>query len=147
MYTDLQGMDLKSHLHPYTNFADLAEHGPLVMKEGVGVKVRDEKGREYIDAMSGLWCCDVGYGRLEIAEAIAEQARKLAFFHSFFGMATEPTVRLADRLKQLTPWPIARVFFGVSGSDANDTQIKLVWLYNNLRGKPQNAPFPKNRIM
>ena len=139
MYTDLQGMDLKSHLHPYTNFADLAEHGPLVMKEGAGVKVRDEKGREYIDAMSGLWCCDVGYGRLEIAEAIAEQARKLAFFHSFFGMATEPTVRLADRLKQLTPWPIARVFFGVSGSDANDTQIKLVWLYNNLRGKPQKT--------
>jgi L-2,4-diaminobutyrate transaminase len=132
-------MDLKSHLHPYTNFADLAEHGPLVMKEGAGVKVRDEKGREYIDAMSGLWCCDVGYGRLEIAEAIAEQARKLAFFHSFFGMATEPTVRLADRLKQLTPWPIARVFFGVSGSDANDTQIKLVWLYNNLRGKPQKT--------
>ena len=132
-------LDLKSHLHPYTNFADLAEHGPLVMKEGAGVKVRDEKGREYIDAMSGLWCCDVGYGRLEIAEAIAEQARKLAFFHSFFGMATEPTVRLADRLKQLTPWPIARVFFGVSGSDANDTQIKLVWLYNNLRGKPQKT--------
>ena len=139
MYTDLQGMDLDAHLHPYTNFADLTQHGALVMKEAAGVRVRDEQGREYIDAMAGLWCCDVGYGRLEIAEAIAEQARKLAFYHSFFGMATEPTVRLADRLKQLVPWPIARVFFGVSGSDANDTQIKLVWLYNTLRGKPEKT--------
>lgn len=139
MYTDLQGMDLESHLHPYTNFADLSAHGALVIKEAAGVRVRDEGGREYIDAMAGLWCCDVGYGRLEIADAIAEQARKLAFFHSFFGMAMEPTVRLADRLKQMVPWPIARVFFGVSGSDANDTQIKLVWLYNNLRGKPEKT--------
>ena len=101
MLTDLQGIDLESHLHPYTNFADIAERGPLIMNDAQGVRVRDLKGREYIDAMSGLWCCDVGYGRLEIAEAIAEQARRLAFFHSFFGMATEPTIRLADRLKRL----------------------------------------------
>lgn len=146
MYTDLQGMDLNAHLHPYTNFADLAAHGTMVVKEGAGVRVRDEKGREYIDAMSGLWCCDVGYGRLEIAEAIAEQARKLAFFHSFFGMATEPTVRLADRLKQLAPWPVERVFFGVSGSDANDTQIKLVWLYNTLRGKPEKTKIISRKL-
>jgi len=139
MYTDLQGMDLDAHLHPYTNFADIAEHGAIVMKEAAGVRVRDMEGREYIDAMSGLWCCDVGYGRTEIAEAISEQAHRLAFYHSFFGMATEPTIRLADRLKRLMPWPIARVFFGVSGSDANDTQIKLVWLYNQLRGKPEKT--------
>lgn len=139
MLTDLQGIDLESHLHPYTNFADIAERGPLIMNDAQGVRVRDLKGREYIDAMSGLWCCDVGYGRLEIAEAIAEQARRLAFFHSFFGMATEPTIRLADRLKRLMPWSMARVFFGLSGSDANDTQIKLVWLYNQLRGKPEKT--------
>jgi len=139
MNADLREMDLDSHLHPYTNFAEIAEHGAVIMKSAHGVRVQDIHGREYIDAMSGLWCCDVGYGRQEIAEAIADQARQLAFFHSFFGMATEPTIRLADRLKQLTPWPIARVFFGLSGSDANDTQIKLVWLYNQLRGKPEKT--------
>jgi L-2,4-diaminobutyrate transaminase len=139
MLTDLQGMDLDSHLHPFTNFEDLAQRGALVMKSASGVHVQDVDGRKYIDAMAGLWCCDVGYGRDEIANAIAEQAHELAYYHSFFGMATEPTIRLADRLKRLMPWPIARVFFGCSGSDANDTQIKLIWLYNNLRGKPEKT--------
>jgi L-2,4-diaminobutyrate transaminase len=139
MLTDLQGMDLDAHLHPYTNFNDLAEHGALVMKSAQGVRVKDVEGRTFIDAMAGLWCCDVGYGRDEIAAAIAEQAHELAFFHTFFGMATEPTIRLADRLKRLMPWPIAKVFFGLSGSDANDTQIKMIWLYNNLRGQPEKT--------
>ncbi len=139
MLTDLQGMDLDSHLHPYTNFTDLAEHGALVMKSAQGVRVKDVEGRTFIDAMAGLWCCDVGYGRDEIAAAISEQAHELAFYHTFFGMATEPTIRLADRLKRLMPWPIAKVFFGLSGSDANDTQIKMIWLYNNLRGQPEKT--------
>ncbi|MBI4692964.1 MAG: aminotransferase class III-fold pyridoxal phosphate-dependent enzyme [Gammaproteobacteria bacterium] len=139
MQSDLHGMDVAAHLHPYTNFADHAERGPLIMDGASGVRVRDTEGREYIDAMAGLWCCDVGYGRQEIADAIAAQAKQLSFFHSFFGMATEPTIRLADRLKQLMPWPIARVFFGLSGSDANDTQVKLVWLYNTLRGQPRKT--------
>ncbi|MFT4562225.1 MAG: L-2,4-diaminobutyrate transaminase, partial [Gammaproteobacteria bacterium] len=139
MLTDLQGMDLDSHLHPYTNFNDLNERGALVMKSGSGVNLVDVDGRSYIDSMAGLWCCDVGYGRAEIADAIAKQAHELAYYHSFFGMATEPTIRLADRLKRMMPWPMAKVFFGLSGSDANDTQIKLLWLYNNLRGQPQKT--------
>jgi L-2,4-diaminobutyrate transaminase len=132
-------MDLQSSIHPFTNFADHAERGALIMKSAHGVRVQDIHGREYIDALAGLWCVDVGYGRQEITSAIADQAEQLAFFHSFFSMATEPTIRLADRLKNMMPWPIARVFFGLSGSDANDTQIKLVWLYNNLRGKPEKT--------
>lgn len=139
MLSDLHGMDLASHLHPYTNFADLAVHGPTILRDGKGVRVRDSQGRSYIDAMSGLWCCDVGYGREEIAEAIARQAHELPFYHTFFGMTNEPVIRLADRLKQMVPWPIERVFFGLSGSDANDTQIKLIWLYNTLRGKPEKT--------
>jgi L-2,4-diaminobutyrate transaminase len=139
MLTDLQGMDLDSHLHPFSNFEDLSTRGALVMKKAAGVHVQDVDGREYIDAMAGLWCCDVGYGRTEIATAIAEQAHELAFYHSFFGMATEPTIRLADRLKRLVPWSISKVFFGLSGSDANDTQIKLIWLYNNLLGRPEKT--------
>jgi L-2,4-diaminobutyrate transaminase len=146
MLSDLHGMDLTSHLHPYTNFADLAAHGPTILSGGSGVWVRDSAGRTYIDAMSGLWCCDVGYGREEIAEAIARQARELPFYHTFFGMANEPAIRLADRLKHMVPWPIARVFFGLSGSDANDTQIKLIWLYNTLRGKPQKTKILSRRM-
>ena len=145
MLTDLQGIDLDSHLHPFTNFSDIEKHGALVIKRASGTTVQDVDGRKYLDAMAGLWCCDVGYGRTEIAEAIAEQAHELAFFHSFFGMATEPTIRLADRLKEMMPWPIARVFFGCSGSDANDTQIKLIWLYNNLRGAPEKTKILSRR--
>lgn len=139
MLSDLHGMDVASHLHPYTNFADLGQHGPTILRSGKGVHVRDSTGRSYIDAMSGLWCCDVGYGREEIADAIAAQARELPFYHTFFGMTNEPVIRLADRLKQMLPWPVERVFFGLSGSDANDTQIKLIWLYNTLRGQPQRT--------
>ena len=139
MSEDLREMDLDSLLHPYTNFEDHAEHGPVIMKGAHGVRLTDIHGREYIDALAGLWCVDVGYGRQEIAEAIADQARQMAFYHTFFAMANEPSIRLADRLKKMTPWPISKVFFGLSGSDANDTQIKLVWLYNNLRGKPKKT--------
>ncbi len=137
MSQDLREMDLESVLHPYTNFQDQAEHGSIVMKSAHGVRVQDIHGREYIDGLAGLWCVDVGYGRQAIAAAIADQAREMAFFHTFFAMANEPSIRLADRLKRMTPWPIARVFFGLSGSDANDTQIKLIWLYNNLLGRPE----------
>ncbi len=139
MTQDLREMDLDSVLHPFSNFEDLAEHGALIMKSAHGVRVQDIHGRDYIDGLAGLWCVDVGYGRQEIASAIADQASQMAFFHSFFGMANEPSIRLADRLKKMTPWPVARVFFGLSGSDANDTQIKLVWLYNNLRGRPEKT--------
>ena len=75
MQSDLHGMDVAAHLHPYTNFADHAQRGPMIVDGGAGVRVRDSAGREYIDAMAGLWCCDVGYGRQEIAEAIADFER------------------------------------------------------------------------
>jgi L-2,4-diaminobutyrate transaminase len=136
MADSLEELDRRTHLHPFTSIAELADRGPLVMREGRGVRLKDVKGREYLDAMAGLWCVNVGYGREELVEAIASQARRLAYYHSFFSMTTEPVVRLADRLLRLAPWPMSRVFFGLSGSDANDTQFKLVWLYQSLRGKP-----------
>jgi L-2,4-diaminobutyrate transaminase len=136
MTDKLEELDRRSHLHPFTSITELAGRGPLVMREGRGVRLKDVSGREYLDAMAGLWCVNVGYGRQEVVEAIAAQAKQLAYYHSFFSMATEPAVRLADRLLRLSPWPMSRVFFGLSGSDANDTQFKLVWLYQHLRGKP-----------
>src|SRR5690606_32343923 len=99
----------------------------------------------YVDAMAGLWCVDVGYGQPDVVAAIERQARELPYYHGFFGMSTEPAIRLADRLLQLMPWPMSRVFFGLSGSDANDTQVKLVWLYQHLRGRPEKRKWIARR--
>src|SRR5262245_46244813 len=133
---DLAALDRNSWLHPFSSLADQAARDPLVIEEGRGARVRDADGRWYLDAMAGLWCVNAGYGRREIAEAMAEQSSRLAYYHGFAGTANEPAVRLAARLLELAPAPMARVFFASSGSEANDTQLKLIWLYNNLRGKP-----------
>ena len=133
----LEEMDKQSFLHPYTPLADHLESGPRIIQSANGVRVTDTKGKEYIDAMAGLWCVNIGWGRDEVVEAIAEQARQIAYYHSFASMANEPSIRLADRLIRLLPDNMSKVFFGCSGSDANDTHVKIVWYYNNLRGKPE----------
>ncbi len=141
----LEDLDRESLFHPFTAIADHLERGPRIILEGQGIRVRDSSGREYLDGMAGLWCVNVGHGRREIADAIGAQARRLGYFHSFAGMANEPAIRLADRLKRLAPGDPARVFFGTSGSDANDTQVKLVQAYQNLRGKPRKKKFIARR--
>ena len=133
----LEEMDKQSFLHPYTPLADHLKNGPCIIESANGVRVTDTKGKEYIDAMAGLWCVNIGWGRDEVADAIADQARKIAYYHSFASMANEPSIRLADRLIRLLPDNMSKVFFGCSGSDANDTHVKIVWYYNNLRGKPE----------
>jgi L-2,4-diaminobutyrate transaminase len=130
-------MDIQSFLHPYTALADHMKSGPRIITSARGVMVTDTKGKEYIDAMAGLWCVNIGWGRDEVAEAIYEQAKKLAYYHVFASMANEPAIRLADRVVRMAPGNMSKVFFGNSGSDANDTHVKLVWYYSNLRGKPQ----------
>jgi L-2,4-diaminobutyrate transaminase len=132
----LHELDKRSLLHPFTSIGTHLEQGPRIMVEGRGIRVRDAEGREYLDAMAGLWCVNVGYGRSEIVDAMTDQARRLPYYHSFLGSSNEPAIRLADRLLGMAPGSMCRVFFGTSGSDANDTQVKLVWLYNNLRGRP-----------
>ena len=132
----LEEMDKQSFLHPYTLLKDHSENGPTIVSAAKGVKITDTNGKEYIDSMAGLWCVNIGWGRDEVVEAIAEQASKLAYYHSFASMANEASIRLADRLLRLLPENMSKVFFGNSGSDANDTNVKLVWYYNNLRGKP-----------
>ena len=134
---DLSQLDLAHQLHPFTLLSDHQHNGPRVMLRASGTRITDHTGREYLDAFAGLWCVNVGYGRPEIAEAVAAQMRQLNYYHSFLGMANEPSIRLAGRLAELTPQPLERTFFGQSGSDANDTNVKLVWLYNYLRGQPR----------
>ena len=126
----------RAWLHPFTSIAEQEASPGLVIAEGRGTRVRDSSGRWYLDAMAGLWCVNAGYGRAEIADAIADQARRLPYYHGFAGAATEPAIRLAAKLATLAPLPNAHAFFASSGSEANDSQIKLIWHYNNLLGRP-----------
>lgn len=134
---NLKDLDRASHLHPFTPPATLSQQGPSLIAEGKGIYVKDTAGKDYIDAMAGLWCVNIGWGREEVAEAISAQIKKLAYYHAFAGFGTEPTAELAARVLKLLPIPMSKIFFGNSGSDANDSNIKMVWLYNNLRDKPQ----------
>jgi L-2,4-diaminobutyrate transaminase len=133
----LETLDKERVLHPATSIADHLRTGPRIMAEGSGVMLTDVAGRRYLDAVAGLWCVNIGYGRAEVADAMAAQARRLGYYHTFSSMSNEPQIRLADRLLGLVPGRMSKVFFGNSGSDANDTQVKLVWYYNNLRGQPR----------
>jgi L-2,4-diaminobutyrate transaminase len=133
----LEALDKERVLHPATSIADHLKTGPRIMAEGAGVMLTDITGRKYIDAVAGLWCVNIGYGRTEVADAMAAQSRRLAYYHTFSSMSNEPQIRLADRLLKIAPGRMSKVFFGNSGSEANDTQVKLVWYYNNLRGLPR----------
>jgi L-2,4-diaminobutyrate transaminase len=135
---DLADLDRRYLFHPFTALAAHEVNGPpLIIVKGKGVWLEDDKDNRYIDAMAGLWCVNAGYGRTEIADAIRQQALTLPYFHLFSGNSTDAPILLAERLIEMAPVPMSKVFFGNSGSDANDTQIKLVWYYNNARGKPQ----------
>ena len=129
--------DLDAVLHPNTNFTTHVQRGPLVLVRGEGVRVWDSDGREYIEGMAGLWCTAIGYGNEELAEVAAEQMRTLSFTHMFGGKSHIPGVELASMLKEMLPMDTGKIFFGNSGSDANDTQVKLVRYYNNAIGRPK----------
>lgn len=134
----LSEFDRQSVFHPFTALRAHEESGaPVVMVEAAGAIMHDTDGREYIDAMAGLWCVNVGYGRHEIADAMRDQAIELSYCHAFSSMASDKPAVLAARLKEMAPVPMSKVFFGNSGSDANDTQVKLVWYYNNALGRPE----------
>ncbi|MGB8420753.1 aspartate aminotransferase family protein [Paraburkholderia sp.] len=133
-------MDRASVLHPFTHLHDFATGkagDPTIVESGKGIRIRDAEGREYIDGFAGLYCVNVGYGREEVAEAISRQAYKLAYYHSYAAHTTEELAKLSDRLVKMSPGKMSKVFYGLSGSDANETQAKLVWYYNNLRGLPK----------
>lgn len=133
----LEDLDRQSMFHPFTSPSAHMETGPMVMMEGRGARIVARDGTAYLDGLAGLWCVNVGYGRREIADAIHQQALKLPYYHAFASMGTEPGVHTADTLKRMAPGGMARVLFGCSGSDANDTQVKLAWYYNNLKGRPK----------
>jgi 4-aminobutyrate--pyruvate transaminase len=135
--SNLAVRDVETLVHPYTNLARFRDTGPLVIERAQGVHVYDTAGKGYIEGMAGLWCTALGYGNEELVEAAAAQMRKLSFAHLFTGQSHDPAIELAEKLKEIAPVPISKVFFCNSGSEANDTQVKLVWYLNNARGKPQ----------
>ena len=135
--SNLAVRDVETLVHPYINLASFRETGPLVIERAHGVYVYDSDGKAYIEGMAGLWCTALGYGNEELVEAAAMQMRKLSFAHLFTGKSHDPAIELAEKLKEIAPVPISKVFFCNSGSEANDTQVKLVWYLNNARGKPQ----------
>lgn len=129
--------DLSALFHPYTNLVKHAETGPLVITRGEGIRVFDESGKDYIEGLAGLWCTTLGWGEERLAEAAAAQMRELPFYHLFTSKAHAPGVRLAEALKALAPVADAKVFLACSGSEANDTAIKMIWYRNNALGKPE----------
>ncbi len=131
--------DRENFFHPSTHLAQHArgETQTSVIKTASGVYIEDRDGNKLLDAFAGLYCVNVGYGRQEIAEAIATQARELAYYHSYVGHGTEASITLSKMILDRAPNNMSKVYFGLGGSDANETNVKLIWYYNNILGRPE----------
>ena len=131
--------DRENFFHPSTHLAQHArgDTPSRVIKTASGVHIEDRDGNRLLDAFAGLYCVNVGYGRPEIAEAIAAQARELAYYHSYVGHGTEASITLSKMILDRAPANMSKVYFGLGGSDANETNVKLIWYYNNILGRPE----------
>jgi putrescine aminotransferase len=132
----LRQLDQKHHLHPFTDFRDYAANGGRIVSRAEHIYIYDSDGNKIQDAMSGLWCCSLGYSQDGIKKAVADQLMELPFYNNFFRCSNQPAVELATRLCEMAPADFNKVFFTNSGSEANDTQIKFVHRYYELLGKP-----------
>lgn len=135
----LAAWDRAHFFHPSSNLGQFArgEGAQRIIKSGDGVFVTDRDGNRLLDGFAGLYCVNVGYGRKEIAEAIADQAHELAYYHAYAGHGSEANITLSKMVMERAPKGMARVYFGLGGSDANETNVKLIWYYNNILGRPQ----------
>lgn len=133
--------DIAHQLHPYTDAVRHAEIGPIVMERGEGIYVFDDQGKRYIEGLGGLWSVAVGFGEKRLVEAAARQLEKLPYYHTFAHKSHLPSIALAEKLAEVAPEGLSHVFFTNSGSEANDTVIKLVWYYNNALGRPAKKKF------
>jgi L-2,4-diaminobutyrate transaminase len=133
----LAAWDREAFFHPSTHLAAHArgDSAVRVITGGSGVWIEDRDGKRLLDAFAGLYCVNVGYGRTEIADAIAAQAKQLAYYHAYVGHGTEASIRLARMILDRAPAGMSKVYFGLGGSDANETNVKLIWYYNNILGR------------
>ncbi|RRH77995.1 aspartate aminotransferase family protein [Falsigemmobacter faecalis] len=134
---ELQALDAAHHMHPFTAGAQLAEKGARVITRAKGIFLTDSEGHEILDAMAGLWCVNIGYGREEMAEVAAAQVRELSYYNTFFQTTHVPAIALAAKMAELAPGDLNHVFFAGSGSEANDTNIRLVRQYWARKGQPE----------
>lgn len=137
----LQGRDIRYLLHPVTNARAHERNGPLVIARGEGIHVFDEEGKEYIEGLAGLWSVGLGFSEKRLVDAAKKQLDVLPYMHLFASKGQEPSILLAEKLVQMTPEGLDRVHFTNSGSEANDTVIKMVWFYNNAIGRPEKKKF------
>ncbi len=134
---ELQKLDAAHHIHPFTDANGLAAKGARVITRGEGVWLTDSEGHRIIDGMAGLWCVNIGYGRKELAQAAAKQMEELSYYNTFFQTTHVPAIALAAKLAELAPGDLNHVFFAGSGSEANDTNIRLVRRYWQVKGQPE----------
>ncbi|HEY7244846.1 MAG TPA: aminotransferase [Xanthobacteraceae bacterium] len=135
----IEARDIASLVHMQTNLRLHQQEGPLVIARGDGCRVFDEAGRDYIESVAGLWCASLGFGSERLAKVAHEQMRRLGYYHLYRHRSNEPAIALAETLLRIAPVPMARVLFQCSGSEANDTAIKLAWYYWHARGEPQRV--------
>ncbi len=138
-HQDLIDRDRKVTFHASTHLRDFANGDApgRVITGGKGIHIRDKDGREFIDGFAGLYCVNIGYGRTEVAEAIYQQALELSYYHTYVGHSNEPQIALSERILELAGPGMSKVYYGLGGSDANETQLKIVRYYNNVRGLPR----------
>ncbi|WP_412565537.1 aspartate aminotransferase family protein [Thalassobius sp. MITS945101] len=133
----IEARDAAYHLHPYTNARKMEAEGSLILEEGEGIYVTDNTGKRYIEGLSGLWSVAVGFGEQRLVDAATEQLKKLPYYHTFAQKSHTPSVELAEKLIDMAPVPMSKVFFTNSGSEANDTVVKLIWYRANAMGQPE----------
>ena len=136
-----QDIDTAHHLHPFTDYKSLAKEGTNVIVKADGAHLTNTDDKQFLDAMSGLWCVNVGYGRKNLADVAYKQMQELPYYNSFFKSATAPSIELAQQLAEIAPNDLHHAFFSSSGSEANDTVVRMVRRYWDLKGKPNKKTF------
>ena len=134
---DWQAADARHFLHPFTDFQSLAKKGSRIITRAHDIYLWDSEGRKILDAMSGLWCVNVGYGQQALIDAATRQMKELPFYNAFFQTATPPAIELAELLAEISPPQFQHVFFSVSGSEGNDTVVRMVRRYWDILGQPE----------
>src|SRR5579883_2706195 len=137
--SDLRASDAAHHLHPFTDHTAMHPAGTNVITRAEGCYVFDAEGRKLLDGLAGLWCVNIGYNRPEVVDAITKQLQTLCYYPSFFNSTTEPAIRLAEKLSQIAPPRLTHSVFSNSGSEANETALKIIRSYWKVRGKPRKT--------
>lgn len=133
----LAGRDIEALLHPYSNLARHRETGPVIFTHGAGIRVFDDRGKPYVEGLSAMWCLSLGYGEERLIAAAEREMRRLPYAHLFASKSHEPAIELAEKILDHLPTPMSKVFFTCSGSEANDTHVRLIWYYFNAIGQPR----------